>query len=56
MFDSLDIKGIRQNSIALIGQPGVGKTHLLMAVANNSMKASMVSIVTQTFFNSYFFY
>lgn len=29
------IKSTRCNSIALIGQPGAGKTHLLSAVANN---------------------
>lgn len=29
-----DIRGSRKNSIALVGQPGSGKTHLLMAVAN----------------------
>ena len=29
------IRKQRQNSIALIGRPGSGKTHLLMAVANN---------------------
>lgn len=32
-FDEL--KKLRQNSIALLGRPGCGKTHLLMAVANN---------------------
>ncbi|WP_235775244.1 MULTISPECIES: ATP-binding protein [Paenibacillus] len=30
-----EIKGKRRNSIALLGRPGCGKTHLLMAVANN---------------------
>lgn len=30
-----EIKGDRKNSIALLGQPGVGKTHLLTAIANN---------------------
>lgn len=29
------IRTSRNNSIALIGRPGTGKTHLLMAVANN---------------------
>lgn len=28
----------RQNSIALLGRPGCGKTHLLMAAANNLLK------------------
>lgn len=29
-----EIKGTRKNSIALLGKPGCGKTHLLMALAN----------------------
>jgi DNA replication protein DnaC len=29
-----DLKGERQNSIALLGQPGSGKTHLLTSIAN----------------------
>lgn len=33
--DYADIKSIAENSIALLGQPGVGKTHLLMAISNN---------------------
>lgn len=33
-----DIRNQRQNSIALLGQPGCGKTHLLMAVSNNLIK------------------
>ncbi|MFY0545487.1 ATP-binding protein [Brevibacillus sp. H7] len=32
------IKEKRQNSIALLGEPGAGKTHLLMAIANNLLK------------------
>ncbi|MEK4185632.1 ATP-binding protein [Paenibacillus sp. FSL L8-0494] len=30
-----EIRKDRQNSICLLGQPGCGKTHLLMAVSNN---------------------
>lgn len=45
-YDSFhDIKGTRQNSIALIGQPGVGKTHLLMAVANNLITRKMIPVM-----------
>lgn len=33
-----EIKEQRQNSIALLGVPGSGKTHLLMAVANNLLR------------------
>lgn len=33
-----EIRNNRQNSIALLGQPGCGKTHLLMAVSNNLIK------------------
>lgn len=32
------IKDERQNSIALLGRPGCGKTHLLMAVANGLIR------------------
>lgn len=32
------IRGKRQNSIALLGTPGAGKTHLLMAIANALLK------------------
>lgn len=31
----LDDKGIPNKSIALLGRPGCGKTHLLMAISNN---------------------
>ncbi|RQW10397.1 DnaA ATPase domain-containing protein [Paenibacillus rhizophilus] len=34
----LNIRKSRMNSIALLGQPGCGKTHLLMAVSNNLIK------------------
>lgn len=33
-----EIRSNRQNSIALLGVPGAGKTHLLVAVANNLFK------------------
>lgn len=33
-----EIRGERQNSIALLGPPGSGKTHLLMAISNNLMR------------------
>lgn len=36
--DFQKIKGERQNSIALLGQPGSGKTHLLTAIMNNLIK------------------
>jgi len=35
----------RKNSIALLGQPGAGKTHLLMAISNNLMKKLSVSVM-----------
>lgn len=33
-----DIKNTRNNSILMCGQPGVGKTHLALALANNFIK------------------
>ena len=33
-----DIRKTRRNSIALLGQPGAGKTHLLMAISNILMQ------------------
>lgn len=33
-----NIRKNRQNSMALLGQPGCGKTHLLMATSNNLIK------------------
>lgn len=36
--DFAKIKNERQNSICLLGQPGGGKTHLLMAISNNLIK------------------
>lgn len=42
-FDA--IKGLRQNSIALLGQPGAGKTHLLTAIANNLINKMHVPVL-----------
>jgi DNA replication protein DnaC len=39
------IKGIRQNSIMLIGQPGCGKTHLLTAISNYLMHTKRVPVL-----------
>jgi DNA replication protein DnaC len=39
------IRHKRQNSIALLGQPGAGKTHLLTAIANNLMKKLNVPVL-----------
>ncbi|MFD2625768.1 ATP-binding protein [Salibacterium salarium] len=39
-----DIREQRQNSIALLGQPGTGKTHLLTAIANNLMHKKHVGV------------
>lgn len=39
LFDS--IKHDRQNSIALLGIPGTGKTHLLMGIANELMQSGV---------------
>lgn len=39
------IKGNRRNSIALLGQPGVGKTHLLTAVLNNFIRKSHIPVL-----------
>ncbi|MCY8663673.1 ATP-binding protein [Bacillus haynesii] len=36
------IRGNRSNSIALLGQPGSGKTHLLTAIMNNLIKKKSV--------------
>lgn len=38
VLDYESIKGTRCNSMALLGRPGCGKTHLLMAVSNNLLK------------------
>lgn len=39
------INTTRTNSIALLGQPGAGKTHLLTALANNLIQKKMVSVL-----------
>lgn len=39
-----EIRETRNNSIALIGQPGTGKTHLLSSVANGMMKNWFVAV------------
>jgi DNA replication protein DnaC len=39
------IRKKRQNSIALLGQPGAGKTHLLTAVANNLITKLKVPVL-----------
>lgn len=39
------IKENRSNSIALLGQPGAGKTHLLTALANNLIMKKQVSVL-----------
>jgi DNA replication protein DnaC len=36
-----EIKGERQNSIALLGRPGCGKTHILCAIANALMSTGI---------------
>lgn len=42
-YDS--IKESRTNSIALLGQPGAGKTHLLTAVANNFIQKKVIPVL-----------
>ncbi|MCV9886267.1 ATP-binding protein [Metabacillus halosaccharovorans] len=39
------IKGQRKNSIALLGQPGSGKTHLLTAISNNLISRLHVPVL-----------
>ncbi|WP_419884062.1 ATP-binding protein [Peribacillus sp. B-H-3] len=39
------IKQERQNSIALLGQPGAGKTHLLTAISNNLIQRESVPVL-----------
>ncbi len=38
------IRGGRANSMALLGQPGSGKTHLLMAISNNLLIKKGISV------------
>jgi DNA replication protein DnaC len=40
-----EIRSERANSIALLGQPGAGKTHLLTAVSNNLLSEKEVSVL-----------
>ncbi|WP_397537822.1 DnaA ATPase domain-containing protein [Rummeliibacillus pycnus] len=40
-----NVRNTRTNSIALIGQPGVGKTHLLMAVSNNLITKGSIPVM-----------
>ncbi|UED79207.1 ATP-binding protein [Lysinibacillus sp. CD3-6] len=40
-----EIRGFRQNSIMLIGQPGCGKTHLLTAISNYLMHTKQVPVL-----------
>jgi len=39
------IKKTRKNSIALLGQPGAGKTHLLTAIANNFIQKKVIPVL-----------
>jgi len=39
------VRSERRNSIALLGQPGVGKTHLLTAIANNLIQRKQVPVL-----------
>ncbi|GAK12217.1 DNA replication protein DnaC [Geomicrobium sp. JCM 19039] len=39
-----EVREDRQNSIALLGQPGSGKTHLLSALANNLIRKKGVAV------------
>lgn len=40
-----EIRSSRKNSVLLIGQPGSGKTHLLMAVSNNLIQKRVVPVM-----------
>lgn len=40
-----EVRNTRRNGAALLGQPGAGKTHLLMAVANNLMQKKGVPVL-----------
>lgn len=39
------IRNERQNSIALLGEPGSGKTHLLMAISNNLIQKHGIQVI-----------
>ncbi|MEH6944387.1 ATP-binding protein [Bacillus sp. JJ722] len=41
----MSIRKNRQNSISLLGQPGAGKTHLLMAISNNLISRKSVPVL-----------
>lgn len=43
--DFPSIKDERSNSIAFLGQPGTGKTHLISAIANELIKEDLVEVV-----------
>lgn len=43
--DYESIKDTRTNGIALLGQPGAGKTHLLTAVANNLIQKKLIPVL-----------
>ncbi|MBH0157127.1 MAG: ATP-binding protein [Bacillota bacterium] len=45
ILDFSDIRRMRTNSIALLGQPGAGKTHLLTAIANHLIKKMQISVL-----------
>ncbi|MCM3316159.1 DnaA/Hda family protein [Rummeliibacillus stabekisii] len=40
-----EIRKTSQNGIALLGQPGIGKTHLLMAISNNLMLKKHIPVM-----------
>lgn len=43
--DFENVRKERRNSIALLGQPGAGKTHLLTAIANNLIQRKQVPVL-----------
>ncbi|KIL45738.1 hypothetical protein KP78_20870 [Jeotgalibacillus soli] len=43
--DFKEIRNVRANSIALLGQPGTGKTHLLTAISNNLLQRQQVPVL-----------
>ncbi|WP_349410818.1 DnaA ATPase domain-containing protein [Pseudalkalibacillus sp. SCS-8] len=45
ILDFTEIRDTRANSIALLGQPGSGKTHLLTAISNHLMVEKQVSVL-----------